>query len=646
MVRGKGANMKNDKLHELVKLLLLQHDYITIHAIADRMHVSERTVHNYISSQTFKEIIQHATLRKVPNKGIRLETTDIQKASIVTTLRSSIQLQFDKEDDVSKILLSLLSTKMEIELDTLCNSLFISPSTLHHILQEIEHYISKFNCTILLKKRKGFCLQGSEANIRKLCYASLMDFIHEEEMEEHKHLRITKKTMAILCVLMHDVEIEKIISIMNISETMINTNYCDEDYNKLLIHLAIIVHRNRLGYSIHNTNYHDITTSQEFYFATLKKTYLEKEFQIHLDENETCYLALLLLGTRKQVNVENPQQNMVVLEKFITFLSIRLNIELSNDFELKQNLISHLKPAIHRMRHGVVSENPLLQQIRLNYTEIYMAVITTIEDLEYREHIFFDSNEIGYICLHIIAAVNRPNNKKKVKTALICNEGLSIELFLKNLIESYFTEITISEIYRENTIQRIESKQFDLIINSSKQKIEASNIVDIDTNFTELDHDHIRHYLIHHSLEVVQFDDLYKNYLVFFQDTLCSQAELIKKYCTYLLKQGYVKEGFYHSVLTRTRLSSTYVARGIALPHGAKDEVISSVILMIRLDQTIKWDHEDTDFVILVAANDVDIKNYSFLFRRIMKIAACDEYATILKECQSLEDLKHLLDKL
>lgn len=172
-------------------------------------------------------------------------------------------------------------------------------------------------------------------------------------------------------------------------------------------------------------------------------------------------------------------------------------------------------------------------------------------------------------------------------------------------------------------------------------------MLQISANFTHSDHSTLRHYIANFaSGKLSHVEYLYENYLLFFNDEVVDQANFIKKYCHYLESEGYVKHDFYDSLIARTKISSTYIARGIALPHGSKESVMTSVISMINLRKPIKWDDEDTDFIILVAANDNDVAEYNFLFRKVMKIASSDKLSTALKACRKIEDLKQILKQL
>lgn len=636
--------MKTNRIQEITKILLQQEKYLTIQTLSNQLNVSQRTIHNDLASVDFKDFIYPAVLSKKPNKGIKLLLSHDVKVQLHKKIKNSIDIKNNKEDDFSNIMLKLLCQNEPITIDDLADELFISSSSLYPLLNKISDYSNEFSCKLTHKKGKGYFLEGNEINIRELFYAFITNLLKLDEVSL-SYPRINSKTEEILTYFLLEKEYNSLIHILKISEDMINTNYVDEDYNQLLVQLTILILRVREDRTINDSSLNGLLNTQEYYCATLIKTYIEKDFILSLNEYEICYITSLLLGTRKQINIINSNQNLEALEKFINLLSIRLNVELSYDFELKQNLINHLKPAIHRIKHGIVSKNPLLEQIRINFTEIYMAVITTIEDLEHMEQIFFDSNEIGYICLHIIAAINRPSNKKKTRVALICNEGLSIEIFLKNIIESYFKEINVSDIFRENTYSNINVEDYEIVLNTTTRNIQGKNVINISTNFTQQDHAIIRHYLTQLTTGVIKTEDLYSHYMLFFKDNSKDQNELLTKYCQFLLDGNYVKSDFYESVIKRINISSTYIARGIALPHGAKEQVINSVILMIKLENSIIWDNEETDFVILVAANDADAKDYSYLFRKIMKIAACDSLSMQLKNCHNINDLTELLDR-
>lgn len=637
--------MLENKFQKLLNVLLdNKNEYITVKSISAQMEVSPRTVHNYLNSPEFLQFIYPASLDKKSNKGICLLVNEEDYFIMRSKLNDTGPVPFSYSTDIDYIMFSLLYSE-NLNAQDYCNNLYISLSKFSEYIKEIEKFIKRYALKLKANKKSGYQLHGDEEDIRNMFYHYLTTLYTPKEKQPKNIGRLTEQTESIIKDLIGEEDISKLFDIMNITEKVMNSFFTDEDYNMIFLEFTILYIRCSKNWHVNLDNKVD-THSQEYYYASLTKIYMEKDLSIFLSDAEIVYITKLYLSARKQKNEATDTNNNEVLEIFLRILSIRLNFELTNDFELRQNLLNHLRPAIHRIKHGMSNKNPLLNQIKENYTEIYMAVMTTIEDIEDIENIMFDSDELGYICLHIIAAVNRPSNIKKINTALICNEGLSIEIFLKNIIESYFREIEISNIFRETNIQQLNPSDYSLILNTTSHKYNQNNIVNISKNFTSYDHSLIRHSLFQIKNEVNIDSHVISNYLLFYHTTkVYTQESLIKHYCKDLFEHNYVTDEFYESVLQRMKSSGTYIARGIALPHGSKDFVQRSVISLIHLETPILWDNESTDLVILVAINDKDAKNYSYLFRKIMRIASNDDLSKELKHCTTDEQLHELLNK-
>lgn len=635
--------MKNYRIIELIKILLSSKEYITTKKLSELLSTSQRTIHNDLCSFEFRMLIDGCELIKTPHRGILLKYDDELKNKILYKLKSPFTTKTDKNDDLSSILVKLINANHMVNLEYLKLDLYKSTSSLNLLLSDLNGFLKDYDCTLESRRNDGLTINGNEFDIRKFYY----HFFYSENFHvdfSHSNNRTSARSNFILDRMLTQKQKESLISIVQACEEIMTTHFVDEDFNSFLVQLSILIKRTLNSNYIENISFdHDL--QQEYHYATLIKLYIEKDFNVILTENEIKYISLLLLSKRKQTNILNDEHDSLMLEKFINLLSVRLNIDLTKDFTLRQSLNNHLKPAIKRMRHGLASQNPLLDQIKNNYTEIYITVNTVVEDLEAMEKIYFDQNEIGYICLHVIAAINRPTNKQRFNAALICNEGLSLEVFLKNIIESYFPEISITTILRENSSICSEFSKYELVINSTRKRFNEKNVINIETHFSQKDHASLRHLLANKIISTNDLHlDLFKNYLVFFKDDCATQNELIEKYCKFLTNKRFVKPNFFNTVLQRQKVSSTYVARGIAVPHGSKDEVLNSVILIINCSKPIFWDDDYANTIILVASNDQDARNFSLLFRKIMRIASDDQLSEQLKKCEDVEDVRKLID--
>lgn len=644
--KGVGNVKKTKKIHELINILMNQKDYITVNELANKIDVSSRTIHNYLDSSEFSALIYQNEINKIPNVGIKITLTNNRKINVLSKIKSISYVPVTKNnyDDFTFIMIHLFTAKDYLSYSYIEKNLYKSSSGIQNIVLEIEAFVSKFSCKLVYIRNHGLKVEGSESDIRSLFLFVITNYISFAD-DHHQTNRLSVRTESILNTFFSQNEKENLIHLGEFCETAMNTNICENDYNLLLLYLMIIVIRLKNQFISDEKIEPKIENSMEFQYAVLLKFHMENKFQIKVPENELYYLARILMSTRKQINVITEYSENKVINRFIHLVSIRLNIDLTKDNELSRNLYTHLRPAINRMKQGIPFSNPLLDHIKNDYTEVYLSVLTTIDDLEKIENIYFDSNEIGYICLHIIAAINRPENVSSLKVALICNEGLSIELFLINLIESYFKEIEITEVYRSNSINDLQPNKYTLIINSTKAIVIASNVISIDPSFTDEDFIKIKHFITFSNIESELNKVYLDEYLTISRRKLLSQESFIKESCSYLFKNGFVTNKFTNTVFERQQKSSTYVARGIAVLHGSKEEVIQPTVMIVNLEKEIEWDGYNAKTVIFIVTNDSNSSIFSQLLRQVMRIASSDQLTERLYVCENVDDVYELLEE-
>lgn len=637
---------KSNRHITILKELISKSDYITVSYLAEICEVSVRTVHSDINSYEFAKLLSGASIERKQNMGIRLIADKKQRDAIYSMLNNPTE-EINKNyiNDFNYIMLKLLTSDSPVYMDNLSKDIYKSKSSIIPIIDEVEAYANRHNCSLIRKPNLGIYLDGYEDDIRSMFYKLVMELPVTNLSKNKLVMRITNDICARMHIAFSKDFINKIIVIVKTSETNLNTYYCDYDFGIVVLKCCILVARNQLHKYI---NYRaDFDRSiQEYYVASIMKLNIEKEFNITLSDQETYALEKIIISTRKQVNQLYTQKKFdeSVIDKFINLLSNHLNINLNDDYELKVNLSNHLRPAIRRMKYGIPSENPILDRIKAKYTDIYIAVMTNIDKIEESENIFFDANELGLICLHVACALNRSKKIRSVKAILLCNEGLTFESIIKSSVESLFSEIDICENYRYSDFDTLDFNKYDLVLNATNNLIDYKNVVNIDIMFSENSISQVRHWLFTREIEnAIPLKDEFQDCLVYFNDRISSQRELISKYCLYLENLGYITPEYEQSVIDRINFSSTAIQRGIAVCHGAKKYVAKSVILIIHLENPIPWDDQLVDLIFFTAISDDINKNYSKIFRKLLHIVSDDQLTYALKNCTNIKDIETLL---
>lgn len=105
--------------------------------------------------------------------------------------------------------------------------------------------------------------------------------------------------------------------------------------------------------------------------------------------------------------------------------SMRLHPIIKIDELLINELANHLDYAIFRLKHHIPIRNPYLNTIRKRYRLIYSVVENHIDFLEKQIHESIPAEEIGYISMYFLSALERLYAKEDTSLkAIIANDGV------------------------------------------------------------------------------------------------------------------------------------------------------------------------------------------------------------------------------
>ena len=639
--------MKEDLRNKIIRILVDSDDYITATSISEILNISSKTVLNYINDKQFSKFIEQCSIEKIQNLGIKLVGSNLQIKELKRKISDYSLKGFDSNNftDISYILDLLLTDKNPVYISELSDSINVNFNYTNKILESVKLWLSVYNIKLEKYENKGIKLSGNEIQIRDLYKNIILERISDigiSKIIENDFYKTIEYSFPLI-------KIEELRLALNNFEKVLNKKLTAEDYKLNIIKLAIQITRIYIGCEIDKDMSEKICDLKEYYAAQIIKMNIENSHNIIVSNIELKYLAKNLLGSRNQnsndILVETKDND---IDKFVLTIGESLGINLSEDKILLDNLRLHLEPAIRRLHCGVSVENLLLSRIKNEFTDIYISVLTTIEIIENINEIAFDSNEIGYICLHIVASINRMGNCKKINACLCCDNGITMSNYIISVINNKIPEIKITKVISSDQIED-EIDSCDLILNTSNNNENINEkIIDIDELIKIDDVAKINNWILkNHIIKNDEYlkTEIFENRVMLYHDEVNDRFELLKKYGDLLLEKGHVKEDFSKSLMERESRSSTTIGRGIAVPHGLKEYVLYSCILIIKLKKPIMWDNQLTDLVFLLAINhDTDTKNNNF-FRKLYRIIADEKSLNKLKSTDDIGEIKELFEK-
>lgn len=207
---------------------------------------------------------------------------------------------------------------------------------------------------------------------------------------------------------------------------------------------------------------------------------VEKYLNIQLPIQESYYLFQYIISSRLQgredPNSLSNQRAIDITHFLIEQMGLRLNLKISHDSKLYLNLYQHVKPMLNRLENQITIKNGLLEQIKIEYSDVYLQVIEACEVLAKEFSLEqLNEDEVGYLALYFAQYIE--GNPGKIHVLIMCTTGIGTSELLRVKVQKLYPNIDVVDVIatRELNSNILEHYNVDLIIST----IEVPNKLNI-----------------------------------------------------------------------------------------------------------------------------------------------------------------------
>lgn len=663
----------NERCGEIIKILLNTKDSITVDEIANKLTVSNRTIRNDL--QIIEEYLKDNCLGKLikkPRVGIWIETSKEKEEILRNELnkRKKYIRPFSSEERQLYIIKRLLKSNTSITMQQLSNELYVSRITIYKDLENVEEWLHKYRLNVIRKQNYGIEVNGKEIDWRKALWEFLItlekyreenkiilnpDYNYRKHCKSNRHNQIKD--------LFDYVDLDKIVSILNKAEKNLNFLLTDEAFDELLIHLAISVDRLITGnmVTINSEELKYLKKVREYKIACGIYDIIKHEYKITVTDDEIGYITYHLLGSKRQQNykeqgmeqvLENIDKDIVDFTKeVISLIGNILSVDFSKDKNLLTGLALHLKPTINRFKYGLDVNNPLLNDIKINYPSVFGASWATSVLFEKYYGIKISEDEIGFIAIHIGAALER--QKTKTRVIIVCNSGIGTAQLVAIRLKKSVYDLEIVNVYSSHDLERVNDNDFDFIISTVPIEYKLKPVLQINPIVRQEDIERIKKYISNientkkFSKEIFEnrINDLFSTKLIFPRLEVSSKEEIIKFLGDNLIREGYIEPDFIDTAIERENITSTAVGKGVAIPHGNEEYVKKPCIAVATLNKPINWSENMVDIVFLLALNFNSSNFIKTFFKKFYSILNNEYFLNDIRHCDNSAEIFNILTK-
>ena len=475
IVQVRKMNINN----RLLKILdFLEYNSTTsIKEVSKALDVSDRIVRYEIDNLNFILKLNKLPVVKKESKGKLLFDESLKtddKLSIIKNIS-----KYSKEDRLNFIKLKFL-TEGSVNLTALSKTLDTSRTTIRADISEISKEFEKDNIVITDNK-----IEINEKNIRnyiiKYFHKDLIQFYYQKAEFVDKNLIQTY-----FYDLISDINITYINKfIKEILKKLENKNNNFHEYIfSYLILLCIRTKQNKSVQEAENEIFLKNTSEYDIISRFLNK--LEKSIQINFCYEERLTLIDYILGFMSYSYNTSIFEDWIKIEILIKNIITKVNkhtqINISDDEELLNSLLSHIKPTIYRLKNNLNIERDIYFEAVEAYPELFSLIKESLSELEVLLNKKIPDSETALFTLHFLASLERNKNKgsdnEKKKVVLICGGGYGTSMLVaKQISQSY--NLKIVNIISYIQFLDYDFKNIDLVITTLKLKNEFSDMLKI-----------------------------------------------------------------------------------------------------------------------------------------------------------------------
>lgn len=504
---------------ELLKTLYEQQDYISISALAEKVGKTERSVrYNLDIIDEFLNRKKLPFLYREFGRGIYLKRTPELEQMMHGFLTTSTpyQYKFSSEEREKFLEICLLVGRNRyISVTDLADRLTVSYGTVTADLDNVKQWMFEHDLTLVKKSRMGLQVQGNENQIMLTCLRRLNENISLAEFDRYlcKKPLDNKIILILLDELFEGLDIDFFRDLPKQAESVLNRIFTDESFSNLIFFLAIMTQRHISGVCgpmiISDANADALLLTDEHNVANMLLDTLAEKFDITFSEGDRWCLTTQLLCSKSITSGQSKlgrdpiraRQFDLVTEEIVSKIEELYHIDFgAGRSSLTEQLKAHLVPTIYRIRYHKAIVNPVYDELVSKHAQLLRYTTEAVKPLEEYCNARISSQEVSYIALYFLAAINQqyPQIIRRPQVIVACGSGYGTAQVVASQMNRLFDVDVIAVLSGRDVSEMVAKKDLhcDYIVSTvDLPHLPDSFYIKVNPIFTHKDYQNILQFM-------------------------------------------------------------------------------------------------------------------------------------------------------
>lgn len=366
-----------------------------------------------------------------------------------------------------------------------------------------------------------------------------------------------------------------------------------------------------------------------------------------LPEAEYAGYAELLRNDFYYMDAKHIEETEELLRKLLIEVSVEYGYDFSGSQRFFREMAAQLNGTLLRVRNRQYVMNPFLPQIKAQYPLEYDIAIFFADRFRKFTGVTASEDEIGQFAVHFIGAMEADLGKEQQNAVLINPYGKQIkELIERRLEEMGECRLKIAYSYSIFDYPGQMPKDAAVVLTTVPLPAPIAEVpVILCRNF--LDYGEKKKLLTVLKDSQVNgvkkfFKSIFKPSLFFTDMEFETKEETLAFLCGELCRQGYVKEGFFESVMQRENVAPTAFEPGFAFAHSMENNAARTAAAICVLKNRLPWGDCQVRIVFLFALaptwNHTIIPVYNVMIDNLLQANTIHKLAKIRDYGRFLEN--------
>lgn len=345
------------------------------------------------------------------------------------------------------------------------------------------------------------------------------------------------------------------------------------------------------------------------------------------------------------------------VREIVERMSKTLKVDLTADERLYESLLAHVIPMIYRLKNGFSVKNPLLDSIKRQYLVMFTLTWYVASVFENLFDVTLSDDEVSFLTIHFQVAFAKKIKPKNI--LIVCPKGLATAELVYSQIKDilpatdHIEVVTIDQVL-DNDISDIEFiislVEKDKFTNVDKKVFYVSPLITQQelneiSNYYGSINEQLRALRNVEKTDLMELTNYFRDDFMFWQYEFNSKEEVLDFMIEQYEKADLVTSDFKESIYAREEEGITSLYTGVAMPHASCSTVKRTLLSIMTLKKSIKWQENDVNTIIMIALAEEDVNEVRNIISKLNDLIETKDKTNMLTKIDSNEQFAILLQQ-